>query len=165
MVYGLKLYSRLTKTSATSYRGKAQVYTTTAPGNIVSEKTEVDICMYCRGHHKTYHCEKFLLNLKRSGKLWWTIAYVSCVCAQATYVHVATRSWSARKIRCWNKTAHHTLLHPPEDFYQRRNYTEDMGENFPERQTCNGPVGVVETEERVETVYTRHARTKNEAQT
>ena len=53
-VYGLKLYSRLTKTNARAYKGKAQVYATTAPGNHGSEKTEADICMYCKGRHQIY---------------------------------------------------------------------------------------------------------------
>ena len=163
-VYGLKLYSRLTKTSARAYKGKAQVYATTATGNHGSEKTEADICMYCKGRHKIYHFGKF--SSKSYKDKWKFVANNRqcklCLCPG----HVSLRCYSqleCKKIRCRNKAAHLTLLHPPENVHQRRDHTEDVKENFPEEsQTRSRPGGDGEKEERIEANV--HSARSNEKQ-
>ena len=68
--------------------------------------------------------------------------------------HISLRCYSqleGKKVRCRNKAAHHTLLHPPENVHQRRDHSEDVGESFPEEtQTRSGPGGDSEKEERIE---------------
>ena len=151
-VYGLKLYSRLTKTNARAYKGKAQVYATTAPGNHGSEKTEADICMYSKGRHKIYQCGKFS---SRSYEDKWKFVVDNRLCKLCLRPgHISLRCYSqleCKKVRCRNKAAHHTLLHPPENVHQWRDHSEDAGESFPEEsQTRGGPSGDSQKEERIE---------------
>ena len=139
-------------TSARAYRGKAQVYATTASGNHGSEKTEADICTYCKGRHKIYHCRKLS---SRSYEDKWKFVVDNRLCKLCLRPgHVSLRCYSqveCKKVWCRNKAAHHTLLLPRENVHLRRDHTEDVGENFPEEsQTRSGPGGDSEKEERIE---------------
>ena len=123
--------------------------------------------MYCKGRHKIYQRGKFS---SRSYEDKWKFVVDSRLCKLCLRPgSVSLRCYSqleCKKVRCKNKVGHHTLLHSPENVHQRRDHSEDAGENFPEEsQTGSGPGDDSEKEEIIKPTYTPNARMKSEVHT